>query len=73
LEIAMEKKFEVSSMGGVVDVDQPAGTVTVVRGEAATHVDLHVDSGDGNEALVHLGYTEIVQLMVALGAAAESL
>jgi hypothetical protein len=66
----MTNETVISTEAGVVRVDQPAGTVTVIETDNSTCVEMEVDDGEGNKVRVYLGYQATTALMVSLGAAA---
>jgi len=63
----------VDTMPGVMNAGDGAGTVGVLRGSGDTIVSLTVTDHTGTQAQVYLGWRELTQVMLALGAAGDDL
>ena len=68
-----ERKWTVTTLGGVENASDPAGRVTVELEPGSTMVTLTVDDGKGSNVHVFLPWSKATSVAMAIGACAVDL
>lgn len=63
----------IQTMAGVMQAEDGPGSVTVVRTEGSTLLDLDVSDHTGAKVRVYLDYHMVAALMIALGSCAAEM